>query len=127
MARAYSMDLRERVIAAMAAGLSTHAAAKRFAIGRATAGAWPRRWRASGSAAPGRQGQPQGSKLDAHAGFILGLVEANKDLTLSEIAQRLKTERGVVACPATVWQFFAKRGISYKKRRPMRLSSSARM
>ena len=82
MARALGLDLRRRVIAAIEGGLSTRAAARRFAIGISTAGAWYRRWRATGDLRPGRQGQPKGSKLDAHAGFILDLVEAQKYIAL---------------------------------------------
>lgn len=43
MARAYSVDLRQRVIDAIEGGLSTREAARQFAIGIATAGSWHRR------------------------------------------------------------------------------------
>jgi hypothetical protein len=39
----------------------------------------------------------------------------------------LDAERGVSACPATIWYFFDKRGITLKKRLRMRASNSARM
>lgn len=126
MARAYSLDLRQRVVEAIRGGLSTRQAARRFAIGIATAGAWHRRWRATGSVRPGRQGQPRGSKLDAHEAFILALVAENKDIALYEIADRLAAERGVRVVPSTVHQFFARRGITYKKRQRMPRSSSDR-
>lgn len=118
MARAFSEDLRYRVIVAIEAGLSTRAAARRFDIGESTAGAWHRLWRASGDYRAGRQGQPPRSKLDAHAAFILDLAQDIKDITLAEIAERLREERGLSACPATVWHFFDKRGITFKKNRP---------
>ena len=51
----------------------------------------------------------------------------DRDITLAEIADRLETERGVQTCAATVLTFFKKRGITFKKRRRMRRSSSARM
>ena len=40
MGKPYSMDLRERVVAAIEGGVSTRQAAVRFAIGIATAGTW---------------------------------------------------------------------------------------
>ena len=40
MARAYSADLRERVLAAVEAGESPEVAARRFAVGRSTAYRW---------------------------------------------------------------------------------------
>ena len=126
MACAYSLDLRRRVIRVIEEGVSTREAARRFAIGISTAGSWYRKWRATGDLRPGRQGQPKRSKLDAHEIFILGLVSENKDIALHEIAERLAAEHEVTAAPSTVWHFFAKRGITYKKRRRMLRNSSAR-
>ena len=125
MACAYGLDLRRRVIEAIEDGLSTRAAARRFSIGISTAGAWYRRWRATGDLRPGRQGQPQRSKLDVHEAFILGLVDETKDIALHEIAERLAEEHGLRVAPSTVWHFFVKREITYKKRRRMRRNSSA--
>jgi len=127
VARAYSVDLRERVIGAIERGLSTREAARRFAIGESTAGAWHRAWRATGSLEPGRQGHPKVSKLDRHEAFILSLVDTeNRDITLAEIADRLEVDRGLRTCAASIHGFFKKRGITFKKRRRTPLSSSAR-
>ena len=128
VARAYSVDLRKRVIEAIVGGMSTREAARRFAIGISTAGAWHRAWRESGSLEPGRQGHPKVSKLDPHEAFIWSLVNTeDRDITLAEIADRLAAERGVRTCAASVHAFFKKRGMTFKKRRRMRRSSSARM
>jgi len=126
MSRSYSADLRGRVIAAICEGVSTRKAATRFGIGISTAGAWYRRFRATGEVVARKQGQPPGSKLDTHEAFILGLVEESRDISLAEIAARLLAERSLRAAPSTVWLFFAKRGITFKKRRRMPQSSSAR-
>jgi transposase len=126
MACALSLDLRRRVVAAIEDGLSTRAAARRFAIGISTAGSWYRQWRATGHVRPGRQGQPRRSKLDAYEAFILALVAANTDIALHEIAACLAEEHGVSAAPSTVWHFFAKRAITYKKRPRTPRSSNAR-
>ena len=48
MARAYSQDLRDRVIDAALAGLSARGAAERFGFGEATAILWVRRGRQAG-------------------------------------------------------------------------------
>ena len=126
MARAYGEDLRRRVVEAIEAGMSSRAAARRFAIGESTAGAWHRSWKASGSYAPGRQGNPGGSRLDRHAAFIIGLTEeAGRDITLSEIAERLEAERGEKIERSTVWHWLARRGITVKKRPRTRPSKSA--
>ena len=126
MARAYGLDLRRRVVEAIDGDLSARAAAARFSIGISTAISWHRQWREHGTLEPGRQGQPKGSKLDDHEAFILALVEAEKDIALHEIAEKLAAERDVQACASTVWCFFSKRGLRHKKRPATRPSSGAR-
>ena len=115
------------MISAISGGLSTHKAAARFDIGVATAGRWYRRYRDFGEMDAHKQGQPGGSKLDRHEGYIMDLVEDKPDITLYEIAACLKQERYVSGCPATVCNFFKKRGITFKKRLRMQRSKSARM
>jgi len=127
MSHGFSIDLRERVLRTVLEGSSTRQAAARFGVGISTAGHWFRRYRDHGETAARKQGQPRGSKLDAHEGFILGLVDKTPDITLDEIAERLASEFGVSACRATVWHFFDKRDITFKKRLPMRASSNAPM
>ena len=61
----YSMDLRQRVVAAIEGGLSTRQAAARFAIGIATAGTWARLKRATGAVRPAKQGKPMGAVRQA--------------------------------------------------------------
>ena len=126
MGRCYGLDLRWRVVEAINGGMSARAAAGRFAVGISTAINWRRRWREEGLLEPARQGQPPGSKLDEHEAFILDLVEEQKDIALHEIAETLEAERGVRTCPATVWYFFSKRGLTHKKRRAMHRNSNAR-
>ena len=53
-------------------------------------------------------------------------MEENRDISLGEIADRLLSEYGVSAALSTVWEFFNKRDITYKKRRRMRVNNSAR-
>ena len=122
MARAYGLDLRRRVIAAIDAGMSARGAAARLSVSASTAINW--RWRETGGLSPGRQGKPRRSKLDPHAAFILELVEERKDIALHEIAEALAAERGVATCPASVWYFFSRRGLTFKKRRAMPASSA---
>ena len=57
MARAFGLDLRKQVIDAIEAGASTREAARRFAIGGSTAGAW-HRTRGSGHHASGGRDAP---------------------------------------------------------------------
>jgi transposase len=102
MARAYSQDLRDRVIDAALAGLPARQAAVRFGVGIATAIGWVGRARHSGERTARRQGQPRRSKLDPHRDFLLGLIEATPDLTIIEIQERL-AERSMRASVGTIW------------------------
>src|SRR5947209_16725535 len=57
MGKPYSVDLRERVVAAVEiGGLSCHRAAKQFGVGVSTAIRWVQRVRKTGSVAPGQMG-----------------------------------------------------------------------
>lgn len=116
MGKPYSLDLRERVVAAIEEGMSTRQAAARFSIGIATAGTWSRLKRATGGVRPAKQGKPKGSVLDAHAKFIFGLIETRRDITLEEIAECLGGERGVQVVSTAVWKFLDRRGMTHKKR-----------
>ena len=127
MGWAYGIDLRQRVVDVIEAGVSHRQAAARFCVAVSTAGNWHRRWRVTGSAKPGKQGKPRRSKLDAYEAQILAMVEEDKAIALYEIADRLAEGHGVHAAPSTVWHFFDKRGITVKKRRRMRQNSSATM
>jgi len=127
MGLSYGIDLRERVVAAIEAGLSHRQAGERFCVAVSTAGNWHRLSRRNGTVAPAKQGQPGGSKLDPHEAEILGMIEDRKDIALHEIAEQLEHKHGLRAAPSTVYQFLAKRGITFKKRQAMPASSKDRM
>ena len=122
MARAYSHDLRVRVLDAVGAGLSRRAAALRYRVGIATVIRWAAHATTTGETRAQRQGRPPGSKLDAHEAFLLALTEEKDDITLAEMQERLRTERSVSVGLGTLWRFFARRKITLKKSRPMRRS-----
>lgn len=125
MARAYSQDLRDRVIDAGLSGSARHAAA-RFGVGDATAITWVRRAR-DGERTARKQGQPRRSKLDPHRDYLLGLIAQTPDLTISELLERLLADRSVRASRATLWTFLSRCGLTFKKNPPMRASKNARI
>jgi transposase len=112
MARAYSQDLRDRVIDF---GGSARAAAARFGVGIATAIVWVRRAR-EGDRSAHKQGQPKRSKLDPHRDYLLGLIEHEPDITIAEMQARLLSEAGVSAAVGTIWTFLDRGGLTFKKR-----------
>jgi transposase len=122
MARAYSQDLRDRVIETALSGTPARHSAARFGIGIATAIRWVRRARDTGRRTALRQGQPRHSKLDPHSGFLLELVATTPDMTIVEMQVRLRDERGVTASTGTIRTFLDRCGLTFKKSPHMRRS-----
>ena len=115
MARAYSHDLRTRVLEAVATGTSRRQAAARYRVGIATVVRWAAHAATTGQTTAGRQGRPRGSKLDAHEAFLLTLIDQSDDITLAEMQARLRADCGVSAGLGTLWRFFAARDVSVKE------------
>lgn len=125
MSKALSLDLRERVLAAVAGGLSCRQAAARFGVSASSAIRWRALERRQGDARPKALGGDRRSgRIEAQGAIILALIAERPDLTLHEIRVAL-AERGVVAGVATLWRFFARRGVTLKKRPRTRPSRTA--
>ena len=117
MTRAYSQDLRDRVIAAVEdEGLSRREAARRYRISDAAAVRWLQAMR-QGRRGALAQGGDRRSRLLAHRTWLLALIEAEPDLTLRVVAERLLAEHGVRADAGMLSRFFTGNGISFKKKR----------
>ena len=117
MPRAYSQDLRERVIEAADNGrMSLRKAARRFEVSASSAIKWMQRWRQAGSiAAKPTGGDRRSHRIDAHKDYLLVLVAEKPDLTLDEVQKRLREDKQFAAARATLWRFFRRHGISFKK------------
>src|SRR5216683_463462 len=117
MGKPYSIDLRERVVAAVeTGGMSCHRAAAQFGVGVNTAILWVRRFRQTGSVAPGQMG---GHKPKAIAGeHRAWLLERTKEkhFTLRGLVVEL-AERGLKVDYRTVWSFVHAEKLSFKKNR----------
>jgi transposase len=105
--------------------VAARAAARQFVIGDATAIRWVKRWRETGSVeAKSIKGQSR-SPLKRHEEWLLDLVRQEPDLTLEEIQRRLLDERQQKAGIGSVWRFFDRNGISFKKKRSRSRAGSA--
>src|SRR6266852_1066497 len=91
MAKPYSFDLRERVVAAVEkGGMSRRQAAAHFAVGISTVINWVRRFRETGSVAPGQMGGHKPKAIrDAHHDWLVARIR-EKDFTLR--GMRLKAK-----------------------------------
>lgn len=126
MGRGLSQDLRDRVVAAVASGMSCRQAAVRFGVNAASAIRWRQLVLQHGTpAAKPQGGDRRAARIEAHAGFILGAIEAKDDITLVEL-QALLAERGTPVGVGTLWRFFDRHRITRKKRRRTPPSRTAR-
>ena len=114
MTRAYSNDLRERVVCAVTAGEATRLVAKRFGIAVSTVVKWHQRWRETGSVAPAKMGGHRPFILDPHRDFIVDEINRTPHLTLSKL-QDMLAKRSVHVSHDTVWRFLHRKGLSFKK------------
>jgi transposase len=111
MAGAYSTDLRSRVLAAVEAGESVEAAAKRFAVGRSTAYRWVTAVREEGRReAKPMHGGPAPRIQGASEATMLDLAGKPNHLSLAEIAARLAEEHGVRVHLTTVHRALRRAG-----------------
>lgn len=121
-----SLDLRVRVLAAVASGLSHRQVGERFGVSAASVSRWRTLERERGDARPRPMGGDQRSReIEAHGEVILALYEAERDITLQELRAVL-AERGIAIGYGGLWRFFQRRGITVKKRRRTPPSRTAR-
>ncbi len=125
MARPYSLDLRERVVTAVAAGESCRQVARTFKVSVASVVKWSQRLRTSGSAAAKPMGRRQARSLAPQRKWLLARLKASADLTLRALVAELG-ERGVVTSYGSVWRIVHDAGLSFKKNAVRRRAGPAR-
>ena len=114
---ALSMDIREKVMKAIAGGMSRRQAATRFDVGPATAVRWAKRIETSGSVAPSKMGGDcRLQRIEAHADFIRAQLNEQPGLTIMELREKNRERHGVGFGYGTVWRFLARYKIARKKR-----------
>jgi transposase len=114
MVRAYSLDLRERVVAAVVAGQSCRAAASTFGVSVASVVKWSQRLRATGNVAAKPAGGKRPRSLAGERDWLMARLAAVPDLTLRALVAELR-EHGVETSYGSVWRIVHDEGISFKK------------
>jgi putative transposase len=127
MAKPYSLDLRERVVAAVEReGLSHREAGERYDLAPSTVGGWIRRRRKTGSVAPGQMGgQKPRTIRDGHRDWLIARC-LERDFTLRGLVEELAAERGLKVDYRSVWEFVHAEDLSFKKNRARQRAGSAR-
>lgn len=114
MARPYSNDLRERVVAAVGSGRPCREVASLFGVSVASVVKWSQRHRVTGSAAARPMGGRRKSLLEPHRAFLIARLAAVPDLTMPALASELAA-LGVVVHPVTIWRLVRSQGLRFKK------------
>ena len=116
MGKPLSVDLRCRLVAAVAGGLSRRAAAERFGVSPASAVRWVQAVNTTGSVeAKPQGGDTRSRRIEAFGAVILGAIEAQKDISLVELAELLRTDHGASFAASSVWRFLDRHGMTFKK------------
>jgi transposase len=125
MSRAYSLDLRERVVAAVVSGQSCRVVAATFKVSVASVVKWSQRFRATGSVAARPMGGNRPYALAKERSWLLSRLAAQPDLTLRALVAEL-ARRGINVSYYAVWHFFEHEGISFKKKPARQRARSSR-
>ena len=126
MPKAYSQDLRNRVIEAVVrGGMTRRAAARRFGVSESIAVKWLERLERYGSREPVGHGGHRASKLMPHREFLEAARAEKSDTTLQALCDRLLAERGVKADTGMMSRFFQRIGVTLKKRPSSRANGTA--
>jgi len=111
MPQPLSLDLRKRLVEAVEAGATCHAAAERFAVSVSCVIKLLQRWRRKGTLKAKQIGGYRQLTLAPHEALVRVLLQEQPDLTLPELRAELARE-GV-----QVGRFLEARAITLKKSR----------
>jgi transposase len=126
MPKAYSLDLRERVVRFVEAGYSRHAAAAHFEVSVSFVVNLMQAYFATGSLAPRPSGGRRHAKLDAHRAFLLARIAEKEDITMPELSAELAAATGTKADPASISRWLIRNGYRFKKNIAGQRTRSAR-
>lgn len=115
--KAYSEDLRSRVIEAYRNGEGTQKElARRFCVSRSSVQHWVRLYNETGSLEPSKAARGPAAKLDGSAlQALFDLVRQKPDATLNEYATQLERTLGLPVSSTNVCRALKKAGVSRKK------------
>ena len=116
MVRPYSLDLRERAVARVAAGESVRSVAATLQVSVSSVVKWSQRHRATGSAAAKPMGSRRPLRLARERDWVLARRAAEPHVSLRRL-QRELAERGIAASYGAVWNLVRSEKLSFKKNR----------
>ena len=114
MTKAYSLDLRGRVVRFVDVGHSRRETAARFEVSVSFVVKLVAAWRTTGSYVAKPEGGWRHSKLDPHRDYLLRRMSEAADITMPELAGELAA-MGVLIAPASLSRWYLRNGYRYKK------------
>lgn len=124
MAKAYSEDLRRRVVATVEGGRSCRETAALYQVSPAFVIRLLARWRTSGSVAASSVRGHKPRVLAGREDWLREWVAAEPDITLAELQEKLKG-RGIRLTMVGIWKYLCRMGLSYKKSSTRRRAGQA--
>ncbi len=116
--KAYSIDLRERVVASAESGeCNIPAAARRYKVSEPTIERWLARKRRTGNVAPLAHAGGPSRKLARAAGVIRAAVKAQPDATLQELCELVEKETHLKSDPSMMYRELVRLKLPRKKSR----------
>jgi transposase len=113
--KAYSVDLRERIVQAVERGMSQGEAASVFRVGERTVKRYLHQWRTTGAlAARPRPGRRPAVSPDQYPA-VLAQLAALPDATLEEHCARWRERGGVAVSPSAWCRLEQRLGWTHKK------------
>jgi len=123
--KAYSQDLRKRVIAAREQGQSGASVARRYNLCVRTVERYWERYQQSGMIDAKRRGGYRRSRLEGHDGQLLRWLNQKNDLSLVELQNRCSKELQVTISIHALWHRLKRIGLSSKKNDARRRARSS--
>lgn len=112
--RAYSQDLRERVLRALERGERPSDIARRFEVSRYWVHQVRNRFQLEGERSSRQIGGHRRSRIAHLEETIRNWIEVQSDLTLAQLCERLN-QQGIQIKPPALWHQLNKWNLSYKK------------
>ena len=116
MAKPYSIDLRERVVAMLLFGSKYEEVAERFQVSVSSVSRWLSRHRQAGTVEPAPFGGRKAPILAPHGEKVRALVEGEPDLTLDAMGERLAAD-DIETSRTALHRFLQSLGLTLKERR----------
>ena len=125
--KAYSQDLRERVITAVKQGVQSQSEiAETFGVSQSTVETWWRRWRTTRSVAALPHGGGNPRALQECSAAIRAAVKQQPDITLAELCEQVAEQQDAPASPSMMCRELQRLELPRKKSRSTTVSEIRR-